>query len=52
MQPAARIALATVLDAAPSLNSVELVRFVLFDETALDAHERALETLLSERNAE
>jgi O-acetyl-ADP-ribose deacetylase (regulator of RNase III) len=50
MKPAARIALETILDAAPNLESVEHIRFVLFDEDALDAHERALETLLSERN--
>ena len=50
MKPAARIALETILDAAPDLDSVEQIRFVLFDEEALDAHERALETLLSERN--
>lgn len=52
MQPAARIAMETILKAAPSLDSVKHVRFVLFDAKALDAHERALETLLSERNAE
>lgn len=50
LEPAARIAMETVLNAAPTLESVELVRFVLFDEDALRAHQDALETLLSERN--
>jgi len=52
MHPAARIALETILDAAPDLDSVEHIRFVLFDQNALDMHERALEPLLSERSAE
>lgn len=45
MKPAARIAVETVLDAAPDLNSVELVRFVLFGEEAFDAHADVLEEL-------
>jgi len=49
MEPAARIAVATVLDAAPDLDSVEHVRFVLFDEDALRAHGDALSTLRNER---
>ncbi|MFB6271333.1 MAG: macro domain-containing protein [Salinibacter sp.] len=52
LDEAARIAVETILDAAPNLDSVEHVRFVLFDDEALDAHERALESLLTERNDE
>jgi O-acetyl-ADP-ribose deacetylase (regulator of RNase III) len=50
LDEAAHIAMSTILDAAPNLESVGHIRFVLFDEDALAAHERALETLLSERN--
>jgi O-acetyl-ADP-ribose deacetylase (regulator of RNase III) len=50
LDEAAPIAVKTILDAASDLESVEQVRFVLFDEKALDAHEHALETLLSERD--
>jgi O-acetyl-ADP-ribose deacetylase len=39
---AAEVALGTVRDEAPGLRSVRLVRFVLFDRRALEAHERAL----------
>lgn len=39
---AARVAVEAVRDAAPVLASVRLVRFVLFDEPALHAHDRAL----------
>ncbi|MFB6232452.1 MAG: macro domain-containing protein [Salinibacter sp.] len=42
---AARIALETILDTAPTLESVEHVRFVLFDEEAFEAHEAALTAL-------
>jgi O-acetyl-ADP-ribose deacetylase (regulator of RNase III) len=45
LDEAARIAIETILDAAPDLDSVELIRFVLFDQEALDAHEDALSTL-------
>mgnify|MGYP006427650027 CR=1 FL=1 len=45
LDEAARIAMGTVLDAAPSLNSVELIRFVLFDARALSAHKEALSAL-------
>jgi len=48
MGPAARIAVKTVLDRASTLNSVALVRFVLFDEEALDAHREALSSLREE----
>jgi len=50
LDEAARIAMETILDAAPTLDAVEHVRFVLFDENALDAHEHALNALLSERS--
>lgn len=42
---AARVALRTVADVAPTLEVVRLVRFVLFDAAALAAHEDALDTL-------
>jgi O-acetyl-ADP-ribose deacetylase len=42
-EPAARIALDTVLVEAAGLRSVERVRFVLYDQAALDLHERVLE---------
>jgi O-acetyl-ADP-ribose deacetylase (regulator of RNase III) len=51
MGPAARIAVETVLSRAPSLESVERVRFVLFDEEAFDAHREALSTLRDEAEA-
>lgn len=47
MEPAARIALQTMFDAAPTLDSVEHIRFVLYDGEALRAHETAFEELLS-----
>lgn len=47
MESAARIALHTMLDEAPSLESVEYIRFVLYDDEALNVHETALEQLLS-----
>lgn len=45
MEEAARVALATVWSAAPGLESVRRVRFTLFAERALEAHEDALERL-------
>jgi O-acetyl-ADP-ribose deacetylase (regulator of RNase III) len=51
MAPAARIALRTMLDAAPSLDVVEHVRFVLFEGQALATHEDALSELLDEAEA-
>ncbi|PSQ78781.1 MAG: RNase III inhibitor [Bacteroidetes bacterium QH_7_62_13] len=42
---AARIAGKTVLDRAPSLRVVTLIRFVLFDGAAFDAHREALSAL-------
>lgn len=42
---AARIALITMLDWAPRLESVELIRFVLFDQDDLNVHEETLAEL-------
>lgn len=48
MDPAARVALRTMRDAAPALESVEHIRFVLYDAHALRVHEDVLEELTSE----
>jgi O-acetyl-ADP-ribose deacetylase len=45
MDEAAEVALRTLRDEAGRLGSVRLVRFVLFDQAALEAHERALRAL-------
>jgi O-acetyl-ADP-ribose deacetylase (regulator of RNase III) len=45
LDEAARIAVQTLLDAAPTLNSVTHIRFVLFDEDAYQAHADALTAL-------
>ncbi len=45
MEAAARVALKTVLGELPGLSSVKLVRFVVFNEAALDMHARVLEEL-------
>jgi O-acetyl-ADP-ribose deacetylase len=45
VEPAADIALRTVLDAAPRLRALRLVRFVLFDEPATRVHADALTSL-------
>lgn len=42
---AAEVALRTVAETAGGLGSVALIRFVLFDAAALQAHERALDAL-------
>lgn len=42
---AAEVALRAIRDAAPGLGSVRLVRFVLFGESDLRAHEHALEAM-------
>lgn len=42
IEEAAEVALRTVRDAAEGLHTVRLVRFVLFGERDLEAHERAL----------
>lgn len=45
LEEAARVALGTVWDAAPGLRSVVRIRFVLFGERALAAHEETLRSL-------
>lgn len=45
MEAAARIALETVTTEARRLSAVGTIRFVLYDEAALDVHRRALEAL-------
>lgn len=45
LEAAAEIALSTVLEAMPDLESVERIRFVLYDAHALDVHEAVLERL-------
>jgi O-acetyl-ADP-ribose deacetylase (regulator of RNase III) len=45
MESAARIALRTVIEEAQRLESVRRIRFVLFDQVALDTHRRVLESL-------
>lgn len=51
MASAARIAMTTMLEQAPTLDSVELIRFVLFDEDALDVHKEALREVRDETTA-
>jgi O-acetyl-ADP-ribose deacetylase (regulator of RNase III) len=48
MQAAARIAVKTILDRAPSLESVDRIRFVLFGNDAFEAHKTALAELRDE----
>jgi O-acetyl-ADP-ribose deacetylase len=45
LEPAARVALRTVVTAAPSLEHVRRIRFVLYDEEARRAHARVLAEL-------
>ena len=45
MDEAARVALGTVLAAMDGLESVDRIRFVLYDEAALDTHSEVLEEL-------
>lgn len=42
MEPAARVAMETVKSVLPGLERVSTVRFVLFDNAALEIHQRAL----------
>lgn len=42
VEMAARVAIGTVLDEAPGLQNVRLIRFVLFGEQDLEVHERIL----------
>lgn len=45
IEPAARIALETVAQGAPTLDSLERIRFVLHDGAALQVHARVLEEI-------
>lgn len=45
LEPATRVALRTVMEAMPELESVRRVRFVLHDRRALEVHERVLREL-------
>lgn len=51
MKEAAHVGLATVAEEAEELEQVKRVRFVLFDETALRAHEEALKRVAGEGEA-
>lgn len=51
VEPAARVALRTVLDEAPRLSVVRYIRFVLFDEADRQVHERILRDLAESRRA-
>ena len=42
MEEAARVAFKTIFNAASSLKSVRVIRFVLWDREALEVHERVL----------
>lgn len=48
MEPAARVALGTVWSRAPELDAVRRIRFTLFGERALEAHEEVLSELREE----
>lgn len=48
LEEAAEVALRAVLEVLPNLETVEAVRFVLYDERSLRIHEAALERLLHE----
>jgi O-acetyl-ADP-ribose deacetylase len=48
---AARVALETVILAAPSLRSVDRVRFVLYDDAALATHKQAMDDLATDEGA-
>lgn len=44
LKPAAEVALGTVMEMAPSLQHVRVIRFVLYDEEALRIHESVLKS--------
>jgi len=52
LEAAARVALATVLGEIPDLESVERIRFVLYDRGALDVHSDVLRELAGEEGPE
>jgi O-acetyl-ADP-ribose deacetylase (regulator of RNase III) len=45
VEPAARIAFATILDVIPDLESIRHIRFVIYDVRDLEVHDRVLEDL-------
>ena len=47
MREAAEVAFRTIVEMAPSLKSVRLIRFVLYDSKALQVHEEVLERFLT-----
>jgi hypothetical protein len=47
LREAAEVALDTVVEVAGTLDSVRLVRFVLYDDRALVVHEEVLAALVS-----
>jgi O-acetyl-ADP-ribose deacetylase (regulator of RNase III) len=52
MEPAARIAFRTVIDEAPDLTSVGLVRFVLFSDKDRKLHADVLDEIMSPKGSE
>lgn len=46
MEEAAGVALTTVIDVAPTLDSITLIRFVLYSPQDLDLHDKALSELI------
>lgn len=48
MKEAARVAFATVAQVAMNLENVKLIRFVLYDQSALEVHQEVMEELFSE----
>jgi len=51
MREAAEVALRTVIEMAPQLKSIRLIRFVLWDEEALRIHEETLARLTKGKNS-
>jgi len=49
LKPATYVAMKTVLDKVPELNTVKLIRFVLFSEHDLNVHESVLSELRKEQ---
>lgn len=47
MEEAARVAFEAIFELVPSLKSVKVIRFVLWDSKALGIHERVLEEMLA-----
>jgi O-acetyl-ADP-ribose deacetylase len=48
VREAARVALETIVEVAPGLATVRLVRMVLFDQSDLEAHQAALEEVVAD----